>query len=83
MTTKEIELMIRLREEDIESIAAAVNEKPNRVSETINYSRLNRRIRDKLAVHFNLPVERLFDRPPFVEVRAGASLSTPGESRAR
>src|SRR5438105_3694029 len=64
MTTREIEAMLVLRGEDVEALADAINEKANRISETINYSRINRRIREKLAQYFNMPVERLFDQPP-------------------
>jgi hypothetical protein len=63
MNAREIKAMIELRDEDIETIAALIGEKANRISDTINYKRLNERIRMKLAQHLNLPVEKLFDQP--------------------
>ena len=63
MNTREIRAIFELRDEDIETVAATIGERPNRVSDTINYKRLNERIREKLARHLNLPVEKLFDQP--------------------
>jgi hypothetical protein len=63
MNTREIKAMIALRGEDIETVGALIDERPNRISDTINYKRINTRIRDKLARHLNLPVEILFDQP--------------------
>lgn len=75
MNTREIKAMIDLRDEDVETVARVIGEKANRVSDTINYRRLNERVRVKLAQHLNLPVEKLFDQPLEASVR-GRSVQT-------
>lgn len=63
MKPNEIRAMFELRDEDLTGVATAIGVSPSRLSDTINYKRLNKRVREKLAVHLNLPVNRLFDQP--------------------
>lgn len=76
MKTSEIKAMIDLRDEDVETIATVIGEKANRVSDTINYRRINERVRAKLAQHLNLPVEKLFDQPLATSVRGRSVQAT-------
>lgn len=73
MKTSEMEAMMKLREEEVEDVAAAISVAPNRLSETINYSRLNESIRLKLAEYWNMPVEKLFDQPVRKAERRGSA----------
>jgi antitoxin component HigA of HigAB toxin-antitoxin module len=63
MKSNEIRALVELRGEDLTQVATVIGVSLSRVSDTINYKRRNKTIRLKLARHFNLPVERLFDQP--------------------
>lgn len=63
MKPNEIRAMIELRGEELNDVATAIDVSPSRLSDTINYRRLNENVRLRLARHLNLPVEFVFDQP--------------------
>ena len=64
MSEGQIKALLNLREEKIDQVGAAIDEKPNRISDTISRARRNERIRRKLARHLNLGYEALWGEPP-------------------
>lgn len=60
MTTKEINILLTVRDKSIQSIADAIGESKDRVSATINYLRKNQRIREKIAQHLGMSVDEMF-----------------------
>lgn len=60
MTTKDINILLIVREKTVQSIADAIGESSDRVSATINYLRKNQRVREKIADHLGMSVEELF-----------------------
>lgn len=76
MTTKEINILLALRDKTPKSIATAIQEDSSQVSATINYLRKNIRIRKKIAEHLGMPVEELFSDAPVMD--AGDTSTRPG-----
>ncbi|MCP9496682.1 MAG: hypothetical protein MSG64_19775 [Pyrinomonadaceae bacterium MAG19_C2-C3] len=62
MTTREINALLALRGISVQQIAADINEDRSVVSATLNYLRLNLRVREKIAVRIGVPVAELFDQ---------------------
>lgn len=61
MTTKEINILLALRDISIEQLALDINEDRSAVSQTVNYHRRNTRIREKIAKRLGMPLDELFD----------------------
>jgi hypothetical protein len=58
LTVRERYALLALRNETIEELARSIDEHQKRVSDTMNDTRKNFRIRRKIAKHFNLTYER-------------------------
>jgi hypothetical protein len=62
-----------MRLESIDAVARAMEEQPNRLSDTINRKRRNQRIRRKLSEHLNISYEILWgEAPPREKAESGA-----------
>lgn len=60
MTTREINALLTLRGETVKDAANAIGEDADMLSATINYLRVNKRIREKFAAHIGMVVEKVF-----------------------